>query len=132
MTRHRLHLHTALIALTLALPTCTLTACGSSSNSTPPSSQARSLTPQQAAVRREALLEMVACARRHGIHLPPATEQGVNVSGVKGHRNEQAMGHCYHKALKRVARREKAEQAEQAESAEQGSNPPYLGGEPSG
>ncbi len=131
MTRHTLHPRTALIALalTLALASCTLTACGSSAGSTPPA-QAPQLTPQQAAARHLAVVEMVNCARRHGIHLPPATEQGVNVSGVKGHRNEVAMGHCYHNALKQAARRAKAEQAE---TAEQGSSPPYLSGEePSG
>lgn len=78
---------------------------------------------------------MVSCARRHGIHLPPATEQGVNVSGVKGARNEKAMGDCYHKALRKEAGKARAEQAEQAEAAEHEQAPgppPYLGGEPSG
>lgn len=119
----------ATIALTLTFAACTLTACGSSASSAPPPSQAGSLTPRQAEAHRAALAEMVNCARRHGIHLPPATERGVNVSGVKGHRNEVAMGACYHKALKQIASRERAERAE---AAEQGSNPPYLSGEPSG
>lgn len=124
MTRHRFHHRAALTALLiLALASCGLTACGSSSG---PAGQARALSPQEAAKRRAGIVELLSCARRHGIHLPPPTEAGVNVSGVKGRRNEEAMSACYQKVLKKSQREERAERAGQAG---QEASPPALGEE---
>jgi hypothetical protein len=125
MARYRFQHWTTLTALLLiALASCGLTACGTSSNQ---ASQARSLSPQEAAKRRAGIVELVNCARRHGIHLPPPTEAGVNVSGVKGRRHEEAMSACYQKVLKKSRREERAERASQAG---QEASPPALGEEP--
>jgi hypothetical protein len=108
---HTQHRTMAIALLILALASCSLTACSSSSNS---ASQARSASPQEIAIqkRRDAgILELVSCARRHGIHLPPPTAAGVNVSGVKGRRREEAVSACYHKVLKKSEREAQAERA---------------------
>lgn len=112
MTKNHLHHRTAAVALSIAaLASCGLTACGSSSDPTPTAQRQTSLTPQQAAIRQEGITELVNCARRHGIHLPPPTAAGVNVSGVKGHRNEVAMSICYHHTVKVAEARERANKA---------------------
>jgi hypothetical protein len=111
---HTQHRTIAAIALLiLALASCSLTACSSSD----PASQARSLSPQEVAVQKKqyaGVLEIVSCARRHGIHLPPPTAAGVNVSGVKGRRNEEAVSACYQKVIKKAARQARAERAARA------------------
>jgi hypothetical protein len=108
---HTQHRTTAIVLLIVALASCSLTACSSSSD---PATQARPLSPQQVAIqkRRDAgILEIVSCARRHGIRLPPPTAAGVNVSGVKGRSREAAVSTCYQQALKKAARQEQAERA---------------------
>jgi hypothetical protein len=110
MARNRFRHRTAAgfaLPLIVALASCGLTACGSSSGSSGQASQARSLSPQEAATRQTEIAELVSCARRHGVHLPPPTASGVNVSGVKGRRHEEAVSACYQKALKK-ARQEQA------------------------
>jgi hypothetical protein len=102
---------TAIALLIFTLASCSLTACSSSSN---PAPQARSLSPQEVAIQRKrhaGVLEIVSCARRHGVRLPPPTATSVNVSGVKGRRHEEVVSACYQKALKKAARQEQAEAA---------------------
>jgi hypothetical protein len=128
MSRYRFHQRTAVTALlTVALASCGLTACGSSSD---PAAQTRSYSPREAAIqktRRRHLTELVSCARRHGIHLPPPTERGINVSGVKGRSREDAISACYQEVLKKAAREAGTKRAEQQ------AGPPTLGEEsPSG
>ncbi len=115
----------ALASLIVTLATCGLTACGGSSNQ---ASQARAISPQEAAAQRQVMTELISCARRHGVHLPPPTPQGVNVSGVRGRRNEEAVGHCFHKALKKAGLPASAGSRSQAER-EREAAPPSLGEE---
>lgn len=108
MTRYLTQRRTAAIALLVgALTSGGLTACGSSSDPSG-TTQARTLSPQQAAIRQAGIVEIMACARRHGIHLPPPTAAGVNVSGVKGRHNEVVMSVCYHNAVKKAESKERA------------------------
>jgi cytochrome c2 len=110
---HIQHRTAAIVLLIVALASCSLTACSSSN----PTSQAHALSPREIAIqkRRDAgILEIFSCARDHGVRLPPPTAAGLNVSGVKGRRNAQAVSACYQKALKKAARQEHAERAEQA------------------
>jgi hypothetical protein len=115
MARHRTqHRTTALALLISALSSCSLTACSSSSD---PASQAGALSSQGAAIQQRRYaeaLEIFNCARHHGVRLPPPTAAGVNVSGVKGRRHEEAVSACYQKALKKAARQARAEQTEPA------------------
>jgi hypothetical protein len=110
---HFQHRTTAIVPLIVALASCSLTACGSSSDPTP-----QALSPQQAAIQKNVYAEAVeifSCARRHGVHLPPPTAAGVNVSGVKDRRHAEAVSACYQKTLKKAARQARAEQAKRAE-----------------
>ena|ERR1700722_12245709 len=108
---HTQHRTTAIVLLILTLASCSLTACSSSAP------QARSLSPQEVASQKKrdaGILEIVSCARHHGVRLPPPTAAGVNVSAVKGRRREEAVSACYQKVLKKAARQARAEQAERA------------------
>jgi hypothetical protein len=115
MARNHTQHRTTAIALSIAvLASCSLTACSSSSD---PASQARSLSPQEVAIQRAryaASLEIFNCARDHGVHLPPPTAAGLNVSGVKGRSHEEIVSACYQKALKTAAHQARAQQAERA------------------
>lgn len=67
--------------------------CGSSSTAT---------RQAQLAQREHAqLLELVSCARRHGIPLPPPVGNTESTRGVnlKGHRRKAVINACYQKAI---------------------------------
>jgi hypothetical protein len=104
------HRTLAIALLIVALASCSLTACSSSH----PTTQARTLSPQQVAIQKQRdarIVELAVCARRHGVHLPPPTAAGVNVSGVKGRRDAEAVSACYHKVLRKAAHEEQAARA---------------------
>ena len=95
----------------------------------PPSEAAQSSTQNTVAFQREheQLVEVVACARRHGIDLPePNSHNQVSARGVntKGHRRESAMSNCFHKVVN------KATAEAQTEQREQEAGPRRLGEEP--
>jgi hypothetical protein len=79
---------------------------------------------------REQLMEVVSCARRHGIHLPePDAHNNINTRGanLRSRRNKAAMNACFHKVVSQAAR----EQEELARERETG--PRRLGeGPPKG
>jgi hypothetical protein len=83
-----------------------------------PGQESAQSTAQSAAAfarEHEQLVEVVSCARRHGIHLPePNAHNQVNTRGVdiKGHRREVAMSDCFHKVVSKAAAEAQAEQRE--------------------
>ena len=83
-----------------------------------PGAETAQSTAQSAAAfarEHEQLVEVVSCARRHGIDLPePNAHNQVNPRGVniKGHRREVAMSDCFHKVVSKAAAEVQAEQQE--------------------
>lgn len=75
------------------------------------------------------MVEVVACARRHGIHLPePDSHNNVNTRGahVQRPRNKAALNAC----ARQAAAKSEAEARERAQ--EQAAGPRRLGEEPGG
>ena len=111
----------------LAFACLGLTACSGSSGGPP---QARGPSPQEVETykrQRAELVELVSCARRHGINLPPPTANNkISTRGVnlKSPRRKAAINACYQKVVQKAS-------AEERERAEQSSPPPRLGEEPS-
>jgi hypothetical protein len=83
-----------------------------------PSAEAAQSSAQSAAAvqgEHERLIEVVSCARRHGIDLPePNSHNQVSTRGVnmKGHRREAAMSDCFHKVVSKAAAQAQEEQRE--------------------
>ncbi len=92
----------------------------------PAAGQAQTGRSQGTAFKQEheRLVEVVACARRHGIHLPePDAHNNINTRGALGTRHEKnAMKACVRAAVNASAER-------QAQAQEQQSGPSRLGEE---
>jgi hypothetical protein len=90
-------------------PACLgLTACGGSSGQ-PPAAAAAAQNVQAYKQQRTELLELVSCARRHGIDLPEPTPQNkVNLRGVnlKSPRRKAELTACYKEVVKKTERAE--------------------------
>lgn len=104
-----------------------LAACGSSGQ---PSAEAAA-TRQNAKIykqQRAEALELVSCARQHGINLPePDAKNSVSTRGVnlKGRRRKAAINTCYHKVVTKAEKVQAAERAaEEAERKRRGEPPP--------
>jgi len=122
--RVRRRVHAALVSL-LVLAGCSfLSACGSSSD---PSSTAASVRrPVHHLSRRERveLVELVGCARRHGIDLPePNSEGKVSTKGVdlKSPQHKAELNACFHKVVGKASREEAARREAEHEEANSGS-----------
>lgn len=81
--------------------------------------QAPSQSPAAVAREHEQLMELVACARRHGIRLPePDAQNHVNTRGVnlKGHKREVIMSRCFHAVVSHATHEREAANREQQQS----------------
>ncbi len=70
------------------------------------------------AQEREHLMEVVRCARRHGIHLPePDSHNNINTRkvNIKTPHNKNVMNHCFQEVVSKVSR-EQQEAARERES----------------
>ncbi len=114
----------ALASLLFALACTGLAACGSTSN---PVTQASAREAKLARQEHSELVELVDCARRHGIHLPPPTAankvitRGVN---LKSRRRKAALSACYHTVIGKAAKEREAEGAREGTSAKPSEEPP--------
>jgi hypothetical protein len=125
-TRHAARSARTVVALLLVSLACAvLTACGGSADPSP----TRSPSPQAVEAykkQRVELLELVSCARRHGVPLPaPTANNKISTRGVnlKSHRRKAAINACYQKVVKKAS-------SEEQEQAERERPPPRLGEEP--
>ncbi len=101
--------------LALAIPT--LSACGSSTN---PAAQAAAHEAKLARQERTELVELVSCAHRHGIPLPPPTPDGkILTRGVnlRSPARKAALSNCYRAVVSKATRLQEAERLREGKSA---------------
>lgn len=107
----------AAIVLPLVVFSClTSTACGGSSATSATAASAREVRAYNQ--QRAELLELVSCARRHGINLSgPTAQLKVSTRGVdlRSPRRKAALNDCFHKVVNRATRKAKREAQEQKE-----------------
>lgn len=122
--------------LALLLPACFgLVACGSSTsaqNAPTEREAAEQASAQRAALfqqERQGVVELVACARRHGIYLPePDAHNNVNTRGahVRAPHNKAILNACARQATRKLQGESRALEREQT------GGPRRLGEEPAG
>jgi hypothetical protein len=120
-----------LLLLALACPG--LTACGGSSGQSP---AAAAIAAQNAKIYKSQhaeALELVSCAHRHGIPLPPPNPTNNNISTVgvnlKIHHRQAELSNCYHRVIQKAAKAQAAErEAEEAARKRRGEPPPREAG----
>jgi hypothetical protein len=106
-------------AAALALIACACLALSACSESSSPSATAAPSRQETAAYRqqRAQLLELISCARRRGIRLPPPTSANkIDTRGVnlRGHRRAE-LGACYQKVVHKAERQQEAKAAKSGE-----------------
>jgi pyruvate/2-oxoglutarate dehydrogenase complex dihydrolipoamide acyltransferase (E2) component len=104
-----------------------LTACGSSQS---PAAAAAARSNKLYQQQRAEALELVSCARQHGIHLPePDARNNVSTRGVnlKGHRRKATINTCYHKVVNKAAKAQEAEHAAEEAARKRRGEPPPTG-----
>jgi hypothetical protein len=114
------HSAQATIALLLLTFACLgLTACGSSQS---PVSVAAARSNKLYRQERDEALDLVNCARGHGIPLPaPNSKNAISTVGINlnGHRRKAALSFCYQKASEKAAKEHEEERVREGKPAKE-------------
>lgn len=124
--RVRPRVHAAFVPPLVLAGCLALSACGSSSSDPSTAASVRRPVHHLSHRERAELVELVGCARHHGIALPePNAEGKVSTKGLnlKSPRHKAALDACFHKVVTKASREEAAiKRAEGREAEREGAH----------